>query len=113
METAAADSALIEAGEKAFKKCQACHQVGDGASNKTGPHLNGVFGRTIGGMDGFKYSNVFQAAAGEGRIWDEENMAAFLTRPKEYMQGTKMAFAGLQKDEDLAAITVYLESFGE
>ncbi len=109
---AAADPALIEAGEKAFKKCQACHQIGEGAANKTGPHLNGIMGRTIGGMDGFSYSNVFKAAAEEGQVWDEEAMTAFLTKPRDYMEGTKMAFAGFKKPEDIDAIIAYLKSEG-
>lgn len=106
-------AALLAAGEKAFKKCQACHQVGEGASNRTGPHLNNVFGRTMGGIDGFKYSSVFQTAANEGRVWDEESMAEFLTRPKEYMKGTKMSFAGFKSDEEIEAIIAYLKAEGE
>lgn len=104
--------AMIAAGEKVFKKCKACHQVGDGAKNKTGPHLNGVFGRTFGSVDGFKYSNVFKAALEEGRVWDEASLAEFLSKPKGYMKGTKMSFSGLKKDSDFAAINAYLASFG-
>lgn len=107
-----AGDAMIAAGEKVFKKCKACHQVGDGAKNKTGPHLNGVFGRTFGSVDGFKYSNVFKAALEEGRVWDEASLAEFLSKPKGYMKGTKMSFSGLKKDSDLEAINAYLASFG-
>ena len=106
-------AALVAAGENVFKKCQACHQVGEGASNKTGPHLNGLMGRTIGGLDGFKYSNVFKAAAEEGRVWDEESLSAFLAKPKSYMKGTKMSFAGLKSDDDIAAITAFIEDAGQ
>lgn len=105
-------AALLAAGEKAFKKCQACHKIGDGAKNGTGPHLNELFGRTIGGIDGFKYSNVFKAAAEEGQVWDEENLAEFLTKPKDYFKGTKMAFAGFKKDEDIAAVIAFLREAG-
>lgn len=104
--------AMIAAGKKVFKKCKACHQVGDGAKNKTGPHLNGVFGRTFGSVDGFKYSNTFKAAMEEGRVWDEASLAEFLSKPKAYMKGTKMSFSGLKKDGDLDAINAYLASFG-
>ncbi len=105
-------AALLAAGEKAFKKCQACHKVGDGAKNGTGPHLNALFGRTIGGMDGFKYSNVFKSAADEGRVWDDESLAAFLTKPKEYFKGTKMSFAGFKKEEEVKAVIAYLREVG-
>ncbi|WP_108839319.1 c-type cytochrome [Tateyamaria sp. Alg231-49] len=114
-EVAAADDgdALLKHGEKVFRKCSACHAVGDGAKNKVGPQLNGVMGRTMGSVEGFGYSNVFVEANAEGKVWTPEEMAAFLAKPKSYMKGTKMAFAGLKKDEDLDAITAYLASFAE
>ena len=106
-----ANTDLVAAGKKVFKKCAACHQVGDGAKNKTGPVLNGIMGRQFGSVEGFKYSKVFQAAAEEGRIWDDAEMAAFLAKPKTHMKGTKMSFSGLKKESDQAAIIAYLESF--
>ena len=114
-EVAAADdgNALLKHGEKVFRKCSACHAVGDGAKNKVGPQLNGVMGRTMGSVEGFGYSNVFAEANAAGKVWTPEEMAAFLAKPKSYMKGTKMAFAGLKKDEDLDAITAYLASFAE
>ncbi len=107
------EDALIAQGEKVFRKCSACHAVGDGAKNKVGPQLNGIIGRTFGAADGFGYSDGFVAANAEGKVWTAEEMATFLAKPKEYMKGTKMAFAGLKKDEDLAAITAYLSSFSD
>ena len=107
-----ANADLIAAGEKVFKKCKSCHQVGAGAKNRSGPQLNGLMGRAIGAVDGFKYSNVFQAALDEGRVWDEASLAEFLTKPKEYMKGTKMSFSGLKKEDDVIAVTDYLKSFG-
>lgn len=112
-ETAEIDPAILAAGEKVFKKCKACHAVGAGAKNKSGPQLNGLIGRQMGAVEGFKYSKVFVAAHGEGRVWDEASLVEFLTKPKSYMKGTKMSFAGLRKEADLAAITAYLKSFGE
>ncbi len=109
-EVAALDPALVKSGEKVFKKCKACHQVGEGAKNKTGPVLNGIMGRGFASVDGFKYSKVFKAAGGEGRVWDETAMAEFLTKPKAYLKGTKMSFNGLKKEKDIAAIIAYLKS---
>ncbi|MEQ9261319.1 MAG: c-type cytochrome [Roseovarius sp.] len=106
------DPALVEAGEAVFRKCKACHEVGEGAKNKTGPHLNAVMGRTIGGLDGFRYSNVFESAAEEGRVWDAAAMAEFLADPRGAMKGTKMAFAGLKKQDEIDAIIAYLTSSG-
>ncbi|MEM9248878.1 MAG: c-type cytochrome [Pseudomonadota bacterium] len=104
---------LVAAGEKVFRKCGACHAVGAGAKNGSGPHLNDLVGRTMGSVDGFKYSAAFQSAMEEGRVWDEVALAEFLAKPRTFMKGTKMAFAGLKKDTDLEAITAYLKSFGE
>ncbi|SFR09394.1 c-type cytochrome [Poseidonocella sedimentorum] len=115
VETADADAgdALVAAGEQVFRKCKACHQVGEGAVNRSGPHLNGLLGREMGSVDGFKYSDVFRAAQAEGRVWDEAALAEFLAKPRAYMPGTKMSFSGLRSEEDLAAISAYLASFGE
>jgi len=93
------------------EKCSACHQVGPGATNKSGPQLTGILGRSIGSVDGFGYSKVFQAANDNGDVWNEENLAAFLANPKAAFSGTKMAFAGLRDEEDQVAIVAYLGSF--
>jgi len=110
-ETAALNPELVAAGEKVFRQCQACHQVGDGAKNRVGPQLNGVMGRTIGGVEDFRYSKTMAAMGEEGQVWDEESMAAFLADPRGYVKGTKMSYRGLKKDEDIAAMTEYLKSF--
>ncbi len=104
---------LAAAGEKVFRKCKACHEVGAGAKNKSGPQLNGLLGRTMGAVDGFAYSKAFQAAFEEGRIWDEDALAAFLAKPKGFMKGTKMLFSGLRKEADVTAITEYLKTATE
>jgi S-disulfanyl-L-cysteine oxidoreductase SoxD len=107
------DPAVVLAGEKVFKKCKACHAVGSGAKNKSGPQLNGLMGRMMGSAEGFKYSKAFKAALVEGRVWNEVELAAFLTKPKAYMKGTKMSFAGLKKDADLTAVIEFLRTTGE
>ncbi len=112
-ETPAQDPELVAAGEKVFKKCSACHQVGEGAKNRTGPHLNGIFGRTAGSVDGFRYSGAMTEAGEGGLVWTEETMAEFLTDPKAYIKRTKMSFVGLTKVEDIAAISAYLATAGE
>lgn len=104
------DPELVKAGEKVFKKCKACHQVGEGAKNKSGPQLNGIVGKAVASVDGFKYSKVMRKAGEEGLIWSEQELASFLTKPKAYMKGTKMSFGGLKKEEDKLAIIEYLKS---
>ena len=110
---AAADPALVAAGEKVFKKCSACHKVGDGAKNGTGPMLNGIVGRAAGSVEGFKYSNPMKEAGAGGLVWDAANMQAFLANPKGFLPKNKMSFVGLKKAEDIDAVIAYLSTFGE
>ena len=110
---AAFDPDLAAKGEKVFKKCKACHQVGEGAKNRVGPVLNGVVGATVGHIDGFKYSKDLLAANAEGRIWDEALLAEFLAKPKAVFKKTKMSFAGLKKDSDITAMIEYLKSVSQ
>lgn len=100
-----------EAGEKVFKKCMACHAVGEGAKNKVGPHLNGVMGAPIGHVEDFKYSKALVEKHEAGETWTDENMAAWLAKPKEFAKGTKMAFAGLKKEQEIADVIAYLKTF--
>ncbi len=99
------------AGEKIFKKCKACHQVGDGAKNRVGPMLNGIVGNEIASVDGFKYSKAFMAKKDEGLVWTEEALDTYLTKPKAYIKGTKMSFAGLKKEAQRADVIAYLLTF--
>lgn len=99
-------------GEKAFKKCKACHQVGDGAQNKVGPQLNGVLGRAFGAVEDFKYSStLMELAADPEMVWTPETLDAFLTKPKDYIKGTKMSFAGLRKEDERTDVIAYLAQF--
>ncbi|MEO8529676.1 MAG: cytochrome c family protein [Deltaproteobacteria bacterium] len=100
---AAAD---IPAGEKVFGKCKACHAVND--KNGTGPHLNGVIGRDIASVEGFAYSAALTSLEGN---WTEQHFSEFLTDPKKYAPGTKMAIK-LPKPEDRANLIAYLKSLG-
>lgn len=106
----ALDAELVKAGTKVFKKCKACHKVGEGAKNGTGPQLNGVFGRVAGANETFKYSKALKEQAEAGLTWDEANLRAFLKKPKSLIKKTKMSFSGLKKDKDLDAIVEYLKS---
>ena len=99
------------AGEKVFAKCKACHAVGEGAKNKVGPELNGIVGRAAGSLPDYKYSKAMEGKGAEGLIWDEASLAAYLADPRGFVKGTKMAFAGLKKPEDLENIIAYLATF--
>ncbi|GAA3871923.1 c-type cytochrome [Celeribacter arenosi] len=110
---AAFDADLAAKGENVFKKCKACHQVGEGAKNKTGPILNGVYMAPVAHIDGFKYSKDFASAHDEGVIWDDAHLTEFLAKPKAVYKKTKMSFAGLKKDDDIVAVIEYLKSVSQ
>ncbi len=100
-------------GEKVFKKCAACHSVGPDAKSKTGPVLNGIVGRPAASVEGFSYSEAMKAKAAEGLVWSPENIAQMIEKPKDFVPGTKMSFAGLRKEEERADVIAYLATFAE
>ncbi len=100
-----AQSANLKKGKKVFNKCKACHFVTK-EKNKVGPHLVGIFGRKAGTVEGFKYSKAMKES---GIEWSPETLAAYLKKPKKYVPGTKMVFAGLKKEKQIANLIAYLE----
>jgi cytochrome c len=96
-------------GEKVFMTCKACHDVEKGV-NKVGPTLKGVVGRKTASVEGFKYSDAMKAKGEAGQVWDEATLAAYLPDPKKFVPGTKMAFAGLKKPDQVADVIAYLKA---
>ena len=107
--SSAAHADPIEDGAEVFKKCRACHQVGESAKNLVGPKLNGLFGRKAGSIEGFNYSD---ANRNSGIVWDETAFTKYIKDPRAAMPGNKMAFAGLKDDSDISDLITYLKSFG-
>ncbi|MEL7114523.1 MAG: cytochrome c family protein [Pseudomonadota bacterium] len=94
------------AGERAFRACQSCHKVEDGA-NGTGPHLYGIVGRAVGAVDGFNYSGNMVKVA---QTWGPDELNLFLEDPKGYAPGTKMSYNGMRDIEDRANLIAWLDS---
>lgn len=108
---AAGQDDLVAAGEKVFAKCQTCHLVGPPTKVvKSSPHLNDLFGRKPGSLPNQKYSEAL-VAFGQDKVWDEATLTIFLRDPQGVVKGTKMAFFGLQKDEEIKAVLAYLATF--
>jgi cytochrome c len=100
--SAAGDAAK---GEKVFAKCKACHTT-EAGKNRVGPSLAGLFGRTAGTVEGYKYSDPMK---GSGIVWSDETVSQYLEAPKTFIPGNKMAFPGLKKPEDRDDVIAYLK----
>ena len=98
-------STSVDDGAKVFKKCTACHSIAQGGGNKIGPTLWGVLGRKAGSISDYKYS---KAMAAHGKTWSFDEMNNFLIKPKDWIKGTKMSFAGLKNAKDRAAVILYM-----
>ena len=98
-------STSADDGAKVFKKCTACHSIAQGGGNKIGPTLWGVLGRKTGSISDYKYS---KAMAAHGKTWSFDEMNSFLIKPKDWIKGTKMSFAGLKNAKDRAAVILYM-----
>ena len=100
----------IDLGKKVFKKCAACHSINEGGGNKIGPALYNVVGRSVGGVADYKYSKSLMTY---GKKWTFEELNGFLIKPATWVKGTKMAFAGLKKEEDRASVIMYMNQNGD
>ena len=99
----------IAAGEKTFKKCQPCHEIGEGAKNTIGPAQNGLKGRTSGSVPGYSYSNANKSS---GIVWDEATFKEYIKDPKAKIPGTKMVFPGIKNEKDAEDLWSFLAQFG-
>ena len=100
----------VAAGQKTFEtKCTSCHNNAQGGPNMTGPNLWGVVGRPTASHPGMDYSDAMKAHAKESPNWSWDAIYTFLGGPTKVVKGTKMAFAGVKKDDDLANIIAYLK----
>ena len=98
-------SADAKKGKKVFNKCKACHSLKAG-KKKVGPSLHGVIGRKAGTLKGFKYSKAMKAS---GITWDEKTIDQYLTKPKAFIKGNRMAFRGLKKQSQRDDVIAYLK----
>lgn len=96
-------------GAKVFNKCKACH-VADAETNRVGPYLKGVIGRKIASVPDYKYSDSMKEFAASHDVWDDATFLEYITDPKKDVPKTKMAFAGIKKEEDRQDLLAYLKT---
>ncbi len=95
-------------GEKIFEKCASCHTANKDGGHKIGPNLYGIMDDKIASREGYNYSAALKGKGDEE--WTENNMDEWLIKPKKFVSGTKMSFAGLRNDDDRDALILYLKS---
>lgn len=66
-----------------------------------------LFGRQIGQVEGFQYSEAFK---GKAIVWDEQTCFEYLENPNKYIPGTKMKFEGLPEKKDRDDVVTYLKN---
>jgi len=104
------DAGDADSGASIFKKkCKVCHTTEQGGANKVGPNLWGVSGAKMALNEKFKYS---KGLSGKGGTWSVQNLDEFLTKPKDFIKGTKMTFSGFKKAQERADVIAYLKSLG-
>lgn len=97
----------------AKQQCGACHTFTKGGKDGIGPHLFGVVDRPIASIAGFGYSPGMQAKAKTDGKWTFEHLQAFITNPRGYAAGTKMAFGGLKDPTRLGDVIAYLRTLAD
>lgn len=95
------------AGQQVYRQCMACHVVNQ-EQNRVGPHQVGIIGRPVAIVESFRYSPAMTAFGEEGNVWDAETLSAYLENPRAYIQGTRMAYAGLRDAQQRADVIAYL-----
>jgi cytochrome c len=100
-----------EHGQTLFNQCKGCHQVGQGAVDRIGPHLNNIFDRPAAAVDSFRYSAGFERAAAGGLIWTYETLNDFVENPRALVSNTRMSFRGFRDQQDRDDLLAYLRQF--
>ncbi len=98
-----------ERGKAVFAACKGCHQVGADARNGIGPHLDGLFGRKAGSLEGFAYSSAMRRHGADGLKWDRQSLDTYLSDPQVMIPGTRMSFRGMEDAGARADLVAYLE----
>ncbi len=98
-------SANMDNGRRLFRRCATCHTLGDGDRHLVGPNLHGMFGREVGGAEGFRFSRALEEA---DFVWTKAELDEWLANPRTYLPGNRMSFVGLRNEGDRADLIAFL-----
>lgn len=98
-------SANLENGRRLFRRCASCHTLGSGDRHLVGPNLHGMFGREVGGAEGFRFSRALEEA---DFVWTKAELDSWLANPRTYLPGNRMSFAGLRTESDRNDLIAFL-----
>jgi len=94
-------------GSKVFKKCAKCHAIKASYKQRSGPHLENIFGRKVGGILDYNYSDALRSA---NFIWTKKTLSALFEQgPDKYLPGTKMPVQRIINVAKLEHLISYIE----
>lgn len=95
--------------------CSTCHSVEPSeAQHGDGPHLRGLYGRTVGSVAGFNFSHAMRNMGKvDGRAWSKPLLIDFLKHPKEVVPESKAPGVHTKKFPDREDIAAYLETINK
>jgi cytochrome c len=95
-------------GELQFaRKCSVCHTLTPDGGNRAGPTLYGVFGRKVGTLPGYPYSQALRDA---DFVWNEKTISDLFDHgPDVVTPGSKMPIQRLKTVEDRDALVAFLK----
>jgi len=103
----------LENGQAQWRQCKSCHQIGADARDGIGPHLNGLFGRVAGSVEGFRYSKDMVRMGSTGLEWHADTLDPYIENPRSLISGTRMSFRGIKDPQDRADLIAYLRTFSD
>jgi cytochrome c len=84
-----------------------CHALTADGPSRSGPHFANLFGRKVGSVSGYHYSDALKSADFE---WNDETLfRLFDIGPDKMLPGTKMPVQRVTDDAQLTALVDYLK----
>jgi len=94
-------------GADLYKKCARCHALSPGGPRRSGPHFQGLFGRRVGTVPGYRYSDALKD---QGFEWNQVTLfKLFDEGPDKFLPGTKMPVQRVSDRRKLSDLVDFLQ----